>query len=135
MITQTYSGTLVIEHCYKCGVVMAMPAGFRYKRKQDQREFYCLNGHQQYYPGETDAQRLQRELEATQNELRAANNGKEFWRKSTEAQERKTASAKGQKTKILNRIKKGICPYCNRYFKNLHRHVDSQHESKGAIND
>ena len=92
MLTTTYNGTLILEHCYKCGVVMAKPSDFRGARKQDQKEFYCLNGHSQYYPGETEAQRLRRELDAKESELVAANNQKGYLQASLRDQERKTAA-------------------------------------------
>jgi len=34
---------------------------------------------------------------------------------------------KAAKTKILNRVKNGVCPCCNRQFKDLQNHFKSKH--------
>lgn len=41
--------------------------------------------------------------------------------------ERSRNAYKGQVTKVKNRVSKGVCPCCNRYFKNLHRHMENKH--------
>ncbi len=63
MLTLSLTDTrfLVTEICCACGIEFAMPAGLQASRKQDQKEFYCPNGHPQSYR-ESEAARLTREL-------------------------------------------------------------------------
>jgi hypothetical protein len=42
--------------------------------------------------------------------------------------EREKSAAKGQVTKIKNRIAGGVCPCCNRYFLGLERHMSTKHK-------
>lgn len=43
------------------------------------------------------------------------------------ALERFEATQKGQLTKLRNRIANGVCPWCQRSFANVARHVEHQH--------
>ncbi len=124
----TYVGiTLNTETCCRCGVVFGMESKHIQRLRNNHAFFYCPNGHSQYYTAESEAEKLRREIESKNNELRAERNSNEYLRVSLSRQEKQTAVQKGQKTRIINRIKKGICPHCNRQFKNLHRHMDSKH--------
>lgn len=44
--------------------------------------------------------------------------------KMTELRRRAT---KGVLTRTKNRVAKGACPCCNRYFRDVHSHITSQH--------
>ncbi|WP_159103999.1 hypothetical protein [Rhodopseudomonas sp. B29] len=48
-------------------------------------------------------------------------------RDQREAAERRAAAARGQVTKIKNRVGHGVCPCCNRTFANLARHMAGEH--------
>jgi hypothetical protein len=41
--------------------------------------------------------------------------------------ERRRRAEKAAKTKIKNRVAKGVCPCCNRTFQNLADHMKSKH--------
>lgn len=41
---------LVTEACCVCGIVFAFPESYQRQRKSDMKNFYCPNGHHQYYP-------------------------------------------------------------------------------------
>ena len=114
--------------CILCGVVIVMPEDFYNCRLKDQKHFYCINGHSQFFKrGQTEADKLRKELEAAEAEAeyqkRRAMRAYEAQRK----EERRTAAYKGQVTKIKNRVGKGVCPCCNRSFVNLARHMANQH--------
>jgi hypothetical protein len=51
-----------MRSCAACGVVMAANSTFFYNRREDHKEFYCLNGHSNYYPQKSDAEKLREEL-------------------------------------------------------------------------
>lgn len=111
--------------CYKCGVLFGLEQSHKKQLKESHDSFYCPNGHSQGYYGETEADKLRRKLESTERSLTVAKNMRDFHEKSASSQ-------KGHKTRILNRIKKGVCPHCNRQFKNIHRHMESKHKEAGS---
>lgn len=46
--------------------------------------------------------------------------------------ERRLSATQGVVTRIKNRVGKGVCPCCNRYFANVHRHMANQHPEFAA---
>lgn len=114
----TYS---IVECCHEgCNVLFAMTCSMYNQRKEDHKYFYCTNGHQQYFSGETEAQKLKRQLESKQADL-------EWQHAQRRRTERQLSAAKGQVTKIKNRVGNGVCPCCNRSFLNLHNHMRHRH--------
>jgi hypothetical protein len=114
--------------CSECGILFGLENGYDDRRREDQRTFYCPNGHSQHYPGKTKTQRLQEQLDAA----RSLAQREATWRREAEARtetERRSAAAyKGHVTRIRNRIANGVCPAgCNRHFDNVERHIASKH--------
>ncbi len=72
------------------------------------------------YPGKSDVEKLREEKEYLERRLVFANN-------NAAHAERSRAAARGQVTKLKNRIKAGVCPFCNRQFQNLKKHMESKH--------
>lgn len=107
-------------NCYSCGTTFGMESGFYADRLRDHKNFYCPNGHSQHFIGETEAERLQKQLDRERNRV-------DFYKRESESQKRSRAAMKGQLTKTKNRIAKGVCPCCNRQFSDLHRHMESKH--------
>lgn len=113
--------TLVTEECCRCGTVFAFAEELREKCLQDHsRQFYCPNGHPQHYLGETEAERLKRNLKWAHT--RAARIERE--RDRAEARRRGQLAAN---TRLKKRIANGVCPCCKRTFKDLARHMAGQH--------
>lgn len=54
--------------CYTCGCVVALQDQFVKNRREDKNEWYCPNGHSQYFPGETDKERFKKELDREKKE-------------------------------------------------------------------
>lgn len=102
--------------CSACGIVYFVPDNFRDKRRQDHKTFYCPNGHNQYFPGETEAERLTRELAAEKQRTRLAL-----------ARENEERIAREKLARKLKRVGRGVCPECNRSFANLARHMNCKH--------
>ncbi len=101
--------------CCSCGVQFAVPEDLKKNLKQTHREFYCPNGHNQWYSGETEAEKLQKELRRKEQEL---------------------SDVVMEKLKIQKdfmRLKKGTCPCCKRSFQNLKNHIKHKHPE--LIND
>lgn len=121
----TYAGDtdLVVMTCAACGITYAVPLRLQenaYKRGEGKITWFCPNGHAQGYYGQSEADRLRDQL--------ALQRG----RAGRLAAERDQAQAsargyKGAATRVRNRAKAGVCPCCNRTFKQLARHMKTQH--------
>ena len=123
--------TITMVTCYKCGVPFSMPGHLSEQKRQQGESFWCPNGHKQWW-GESEVDKLKRKLK---NEKQS----REYWvkRVHSEQEEHQTTknslrSHKAAKTRIINRVHKGVCPHCNRHFKNLHAHMASQHPKEVA---
>ena len=114
------SGELVTEQCPRCGIMFAMPREFNMYARRDKTMFYCPNGHGTVYR-RNEADRLREQLE---NERRALATTQDL----LNGERRSHAATKGQLTKTMNRINEGVCPECNRTFKQLARHMRSRHK-------
>lgn len=126
-MTQTirYGGRLVVSVCW-CGMRHAIPSeldNFQ-QRQHDNGErvtsIYCPLGHTYVPSGKGEAQRLRERLESEKN--RSARLSAQ--RDQAEASAR---AHKGHATRAKKRAAAGMCPCCNRTFKQLTRHLASQH--------
>lgn len=118
--------TLVAKQCGTCGIWFAVPDWHEQEAKKNgpRGGWYCPNGHQRHYTeGEQERTRM-KELERA---LAAARTQTQWERDQREATERSLRAQKGQVTKLKKRIRNGVCPCCNRSFKNVERHMKSQH--------
>lgn len=123
MDTQIKTVFLEIEICCSCGVPFGIEAQYRKKLKEEHKSFYCPNGHSQYYPAKNKAEILEEQM---QRERAQADQIKARLRDT----ERSLIATRGQVTRIKNRVKAGICTCCNRYFVNLHRHMQTKHSEE-----
>lgn len=124
--------TLVTEECCSCGIVFAMPKDFKQTclEYREKKPFYCPNGHQQWYTGESDAELLRREKErATTLEarLRAAQARATHEADQRLAAERSARAHRAAHTRTKKRVAAGVCPCCKRHFADLGRHMAGQH--------
>lgn len=99
--------------CYKCGVVFAVPSYFKTKRLEDHETFWCPNGHTQGFMGDSEAEKLKKQLEQERDQHRQR---LEFERNQTAAAKRELVAVKGQLTKTKKRVANGVCPCCHRSF-------------------
>lgn len=115
-ITTTYQP----HTCGKCGVQFAMTTTFYRQRMRDKNTWYCPNGCLRAFTGESEEEKLRRQLDSVVE-------GKRALRYRLDHANRSRAALKGQVTKIKRRVGKGICPCCRRNFANLKRHMEHQH--------
>jgi hypothetical protein len=122
---------LADETCCNCGIQFAMPADFQARRRDDHEWFYCPRGHKQHYTGETETARLRRELQA----VRAEAERTQAYLNSRICAEKSAANgaairagkAKAKLARTLERIGAGVCPHCQRTFKQLAAHMKCKH--------
>jgi uncharacterized protein with NRDE domain len=113
--------------CPKCGIEYAAPKTFMEEcRKDPTIYFHCPNGHGRHF-SESEADKLRKERDRLAQRIAEKDDQIRHQRELTEAADRRAAAARGQVTKIKNRVGHGVCPCCNRTFENLHRHMATQH--------
>lgn len=115
-----------VVSCCNCQQIFAVPGVVRRRWQEKGTTFYCPNGHAQHYT-ESDVQKLQKQLadEKRRREWYERNAADE--RAARERTQRRLIAAKGQQTKLRNRVKNGVCPCCTRTFMNLQQHMKTQH--------
>jgi hypothetical protein len=110
---------LVTEECCNCGIVFAMPTFLERRAREDNEVwFYCPNGHKQHYTtSEVDRVRKLLEQANAQNTRLASDLKAEH-------------DARQKAERLVARVKRGICPCCNRMFANVARHMASKHKDQ-----
>ena len=112
--------TLEMQTCITCGVEFGVPGLLDDELQKNHRSFYCPNGHQQYYLGETEEERLRKKVRFLKDdiEIRIKENTELF---------KNLNGALGKITSLKKRAKAGLCSQCRRHFANLQRHMDTKH--------
>lgn len=119
--------TMHIIECARCGIDFGIGDEYMSARRKDHGTFYCPSGHPNWYPEDNTEERLRKDLERARKRAQDAWEYTERERQRRLTAERQRAAAKGQVTKIKNRVGKGVCPCCNRTFQNLGKHMAGQH--------
>jgi hypothetical protein len=118
---RVYLETLIhIIECANCNIDFGIGDDFMTRRRDDHEVFYCPNGHQNFYTGQSRAEKAEAALKRA--EARALS-----WRDQAEVAERARRAQKGANTKLKKRIAAGVCPCCKRSFVNVARHMAGQH--------
>lgn len=112
-------------------MAIVMPEHMYNTRRNNHQTFYCPNGHPGAFKGKTE---IEKKLEEAEKQL-ANQKARLEWaeadsKRAKEARDqaqRQASAARGQVTKIKNRVGNGVCPCCNRTFQNLLRHMHTQH--------
>ena len=124
-MSTTFTELVTLEKfdCGKCGGVFALNEAFTSHARANRGAYYCPYCDTRWSWNESDTDRLRKQLESKERELREAkcetlrqSNLKELEMKEREKSEKK-----------LRRVNKGVCPCCNRSFNNLHRHMETKH--------
>lgn len=123
---------VVVTCCYeKCGITWAVPKDWQQRRRDDHHDFYCPNGHVQGYYGKSEKEKRIAELERTEKVLRShvehLAQDVDLERNARQSVQNRLRATRGVVTKIRNRVAAGVCPCCNRTFKQLARHMKDQH--------
>lgn len=122
-ITLEQTLTFRLHTCGDCGITYAMETRFYKQKLSDRTTFYCPNGHGRMFTGESDeekAKRYKRLYDNAETRLTQAHD-------QLDAAERSRNAYKGQVTKIKRRVGKGVCPCCNRFFRELGAHMTDKH--------
>lgn len=104
-----------------CGISFMVPSHWSQKRREDHKTFYCPNGHSQWFPQESEEEKLRRERDRLKQNTA-------YLEDRLKDKDRQVSAARGQVTRIKNRISAGVCPCCNRSFSNLAKHMAHMHK-------
>ncbi len=115
---------LVTEECCACGIVFAMPQQVNERLRTKGGTFYCPNGHSQVYT-EPDIEVLRKKLVTEQK--RSQN----FETQLNGALDNLNTTKKELRC-IKRRVNAGVCPYCQRHFTNVERHIHCKHPEEIA---
>lgn len=121
----TYCGQLIVVTCW-CGMRHAIPTeldNFQDRQHDDgysQTSIYCPLGHTHIRAGKGEAEKLRERLERESLSLAAT-------RDLLAHEERSHAATRGHLTRTKKRVAHGVCPCCNRTFKQLAAHMKNKH--------
>lgn len=107
--------------CGKCGICFSVPDHWLETRKRNHAYFWCPNGHERYFPGESDIEKAQREVREAQALANDHAHGRLVAEKELER-------VKAEANRIRKRVAAGVCPCCNRTFANLAGHMRVKHK-------
>lgn len=114
--TYVYSTSLTVTSCGFCHIPFAIPKNLYVARYADGKTFYCPNGHCIFWSETTndllkeENAKLAKTLERTKLELTWQTDMRQAATKDADHQRRRAAAARGNLTKIKNRITNGVCP-------------------------
>jgi hypothetical protein len=114
--------------CFKCHATFCITKDAKRELKETHEIFWCpYCGKSQYFPHKSENEELKEVLERYRKKLVGERARHDQTKADRDYEKRRRASMQGVVTRTKKRIGKGICPCCNRYFKNLHRHMTNQH--------
>jgi hypothetical protein len=129
---------LLDKICPVCGVRYGLDETYYNYRKSgaaaaDKRSWYCPNGCSLSVTT-TDAAKLRQERDLLKQQLAQKDDEIKWQRESAqrarddaEHQRHRANGYKGHATRITKRAKAGVCPCCNRTFKQLAEHMARRH--------
>lgn len=117
-----------MDACCTCGTEIFLPAALycRLKVAGPKGTFYCVNGHPQCYRV-SDLEKMRRERDRLKQDAAYKDSRIAEERAARAAAERSVSAYKGVVTRTKKRVGNGVCPCCNRTFKDLARHMAGQH--------
>lgn len=118
--------SFVFDRCCTCNTPFYFPQSKFDRCKKYGESFYCPNGHSLQY-AETENTKLKKDLEAEMQKLKFVRESLENVKNQRNRAERRVSAYKGMITKTKNRVGKGVCPCCNRFFSKLHDHMKNKH--------
>ena len=117
---------LVVVECCTCGIRFGLPARYQRQLRELGKEFHCPNGHSLTY-GKGEAEKLRHELKQIEMERNRLIDLHSVEQAAHKLAARRLAATKGQLTKLKKRVAAGVCPCCNRTFRDLADHMKTQH--------
>jgi len=131
---QTYKftqGEMTAMECPSCGVLYGLSESYRTKRKSDGAWWHCPNGHSLHYHDTAEQmarKAAERRAEAAEAEANRQKNAREWAERRAKGANIAAGKAKAAQRRLLHRVECGVCPHCQRTFKQLAAHIRSKHK-------
>jgi len=116
--------------CGTCGVWHAIPQIMFDSCYKDGGFWHCPNGHSRGY----DEGSLLNQLEKEKKRRKWAEKAEAGRREELRSAMKSLSAQKGVNTRLKNRAKAGVCPCCNRTFKQLAAHMKNKHPAYAKSN-
>lgn len=121
--------------CWSCKTSFWIPNSLyettQKTRNNDNRTgCYCPYGHYNVWKSDnqlSEEQEIRLERDRLRQKLAQKDDSLREERERREAAERSASAFKGSATRVKNRAKHGVCPCCNRTFKQLAQHMKTKH--------
>jgi hypothetical protein len=124
--TQLYTGVIEVRCCPVCGIHYGVEEGWLDRKRQTGGSWHCPNGDSLVFT-ETELDRQKARAERAERQRDSAYRERDREAENAEHARFRARAEKAAKTRLKNRIAKGVCPCCNRHFANVQRHIESQH--------
>lgn len=127
--------------CYSCGIPYGIPeqlyqSALKYKGdKPGGWSLCCPMGHTWHYCGETEIEKQTRLRQSAERRATAERDLREDTERRLRSQKSATTRARNQRDRERRMVSNGVCPCCRRTFKQLARHMKSQHPEYGPIGE
>lgn len=118
---------LVVINCGVCAIQFAVPSDWHSKLVQTREWFYCPRGCKIHYSGESEAEKLKRQLDDSRAHAGRLASQREQLQSSLSAQRGATTRARNQRDKARAEQAAGVCPCCGKEFKVLVKHMKRVH--------
>lgn len=128
MLVATKTVELTTINCGECGGTYALNARYVSQRQQKGGYWNCPYCRCSWgYGDQSENARLKKELENERKRKEWAEQAAKNAREERDAAMHRERAQKAAKTRLKNRVAKGVCPCCNRTFENLARHMSAKH--------
>lgn len=124
---------LRVVTCYSCKIVYAIPESlFRSAKKYtgdrpDGWSICCPLGHTWHYIGESEEDRLRRQLKSEREDSARLAAQRDQLKQEASVQKARATRFKNDRDRVKERVGAGVCTECNRSFKQLAQHMRSKH--------
>lgn len=113
--------------CGECGGVYALAERYRKQKHAKGGYWNCPYCQCSWGYSESDTDRLKEELAQKEAQIKREQTRTRTARADATYHKNVARSQKGAKTRLKNRIANGVCPCCQRTFKQLARHMKNKH--------
>jgi len=122
--------TLESVRCATCGILFGITSDYMRRRRDDHGDFSCPSGHINVYRGQSETDRLRAELANEQHRTAYEKRMREYAEKNAKGARIAAGMAKASLGRTMTRVRAGVCPHCQRTFKQLAAHMKCKHGAK-----
>jgi hypothetical protein len=108
-------------------MAFGIPADYQTRRRNDHASFYCPSGHAQSYQGKSEAEQLRAQLAEKDAAIEAERRSRKWAEDRAKGANISAGMARAAHRRLSDRVSHGVCPCCQRTFKQLAAHMKAKH--------